>query len=253
MGDRDLFVIPYNKCAVTLLGHVLAGIAGYAVGFIVFWVFYQVLFFSLIVAGIFVPIAISINIASSKKRRLVRLLRQFQSLLESLVVSLQAGSPDLKAFNHALDDMILMYSDSADIVKETKLMMAKFASRISIGEALMDFAERSGLEDIRLFASVYMAVEGKGEKTSEIVIRSQKILSDKITIQSEIKAMSSGAVMEINIMLVIPVVIVFIMGSVGGEMMEALFTPVGHVVATVAIAIFVIAYAIGRKMVNIKV
>jgi tight adherence protein B len=253
LNENELFVTPYNRSAVSLVGHVFAGIVGYALGFVVFWVFYQAFFFSLVASGIFVPVAIGINIVASKKRRLNRLLGQFQSLLESLVVSLQAGSPDLKAFNNALDDMILMYSDSADIVKEVKLMMAKFANRTSIGEALMDFAERSGLEDIRLFASVYIAVEGKGEKTSEIVIRSQKILSDKITIQSEIRTMASGAVMEINIMLVIPVVIVAVMGSVGGEMMASLFTPLGHIVATVALVIFALAYIIGKKMVNIKV
>lgn len=249
----DLFVVPYDKCALPVLAHVLAGIVGYAVGFVVLWLFYHIMPLAVIGSVLMVPIAIGLNISSSKEKRLTKLLGQFQSFLESLVVSLQAGGTDLSSLESAIEDLSLMYTDRADIVKETRLIVQKFNNHMSIGEAFMEFAERCGLEDVKLFAAVYRSVEGKGEKTRDIVIRTQKILSDKIEIQAEIKTLSSGAIMEINIIVLIPLLIVAVMGYMGGELMQGLFTPIGHVVATVALAIFAGAYVLGKKIANIKV
>lgn len=250
---NEYFVIPYDKCALPLFAHVLVGIAGYAAGFVVLWLFYQVLPLAIIGSVFMIPVAIGLNISSSKKRRLDKLLGQFQSLLESLVVSLQAGGTDLGSLESAIEDLSLMYSDKADIVKEIRLIVQKFNNHLSIGDAFMDFALRSGLEDVKLFAAVYKSVEGKGEKTRDIVIRTQKILSDKIEIQAEIKTLSSGAVMEINIIILIPLLIVAVMGYMGGELMQGLFSPVGHAVATLALGIFAAAYVLGKKIANIKV
>ena len=253
MENRSLSIAPYDKCTLPIIAHIFVGIIGYAIGFVVFWLFYRVNVMAAIGAFLVVPVAISANISSSKQRRLIRLLGQFQSLLESLAVSLQSGSPDLTAFKHALSDMELMYSDKADIVKEVGLLISKFDYGISIGESLMDFAERSSLDDIKLFATVYLSVQGKGDKTREIVIRTQKVLSDKISIQAEIQTLSAGAVMEINILVVIPVFIVAVMGFMGGELMEGLFTVPGRIAATFSIAVFAGAYILGKKIVHIRV
>jgi len=252
--DRNkLLVLPYDKCTLPFIAHIGAAILGYGIGFGVFWLFYRSTFLASIIAGILVPVAIVLNINLAKKRRLNRLLGQFRSLLESLVVSLQAGSTDLDAFIHALEDMQLMYSEYSDIAKEVHLIVIKFSNRISIGESLMDLADRCGIEDIKLFAAVYQLIEGKGDKTREIVIRTQKILSDKIEIETEIKTLASGALMEINIIAVVPILIVAVMGFMGGDLMSGLFTTAGRVVSTISIMIFVGAYLLGRKLASIKV
>lgn len=251
--DRnDLFVVPYDKCALPLAAHIIAAIVGYAAGFIVLWLFYRETIFAIMAAAVVVPFAVYINIVSAKKKRLYNLIRQFQNLLDSLSVSLQSGGTDLGAFDRAVEDLSLMYSERADIVKETRLIAQKFRNRITIGEALTDFGERSGLEDIKVFAAVYSMVEGKGEKTRDIVIRTQKILSDKIEIQAEIRTLISGASMEINIIVMIPLLIVAVMGFMGGELMQALFEPSGHVVATIALILFAVSYILGKKISNIK-
>ncbi|MCL1925196.1 MAG: type II secretion system F family protein [Defluviitaleaceae bacterium] len=244
---------PYNKSALKFMAHIIMGSTGYIAGFIVSWLFYQNLTISFIVAAVFVPAAIILNINNSKKKRLSRLLLQFQSLLESLVVSLQSGSTDLNALAHAYEDMVLMYSADSDIAKEVKFIMVKFQNRQTIGETFANFGDRTGLEDIKLFASVYSSVEGKGDNTRDIVMRTQKILSDKIEIEAEIKTLSSGASMEINIIVCVPIIIVGAMGFMGGELMEGLFTPIGRIVTTICICIFIGAYFLGKKMTSIKI
>ena len=251
---RDLFVEPYDQCTLSLFSHVISGIVGYAAGFAVLWLFYHQTVFSLFAALAFVPAAIVMRIGASKKKRMTNLLRQFQNFLDSLVVSLQSGRTELGSIESAAEDLALMYSEKADIVKEARLIVQKFNNRQKIGEALADFAERCGLEDIKVFAEVYSAIEGKGEKTREIVARTQKILADKIEIEAEIKTIISGAANELNIIVVIPVIMVAIMGFMGGELMAGLFTTAGgHIVATISIIVFIGAYLLGKKMSNIDV
>ena len=253
VNTESLEPLPYDKTSLKLFSHITFGAIGYLVGFFVSWLFYRENTISIIIATAFVPLTIIFNVSSSKKKRLSRLLFQFQSFLESMVVSLQSGSTDLNALSHAYADMKIMYSEESDIAREVALVIKKFSNRQTVGEALMNFGERSGLEDVKLFASVYSSVEGKGDNTRDIVIRTQKILSDKIEIEAEIKTISSGASMEINIMIFVPVLIVGVMGFMGGEMMEGLFTPIGRVVTTICIFIFGAAYALGKKMTSIKV
>lgn len=243
----------YDRFARERYWHIIAGLVGYSAGFVVFWFFYQVLMLSLIGGLAFIPIAIMININTSKKRRLAKVLTQFRSLLESLAVSLASGSSDLNAFNNTLGDLHLMYGEDSDIAKEVTLIIQKFNNSVSIGDALLDFAHRTGLEDVKLFGDVYKAVEGKGEKTREIVLRTQKVLTEKIAIKQEITTISAGAVSELNIMVTIPIFIVAAMGTMGGEMMQGLFTPTGRVAATLALLVFGFAYYLGKKIVDIKV
>lgn len=253
-SKRNLDIpLPYNKSSISFFKHLIAGAVGYVGGFTICWLFYRDATFAAIFASIFIPGTIIYNIKSSKKKRLQKVLLQFQSLLESMVVSLQSGSTDLNALQHAYEDMKIMYSPDSDIAKETNLIIKKFANRQSIGEAFTDFGERTGLEDIKLFASVYYSVEGKGDNTRDIVMRTQKILSDKIEIQAEIKTIAAGPTFEINILIIVPVLIVTVMGFMGGDMMSALFTPAGRFVTTICIFIFVGAYFLAKKMTGIKV
>jgi len=252
--SSDLFVEPYEKCTLSIFSHIISGVVGYGIGFGVLWLFYHQTVFSMFAALAFVPVVVVMRIGGSKRKRMNNLLRQFQNFLDSLVVSLQSGRTELGSIESAAEDLALMYSEKADIVKETRLIVQKFNNRQKIGEALMDFAERCGLEDVKVFAEVYSAIEGKGDKTREIVARTQKILADKIEIEAEIKTIISGAANELNIIVVIPVFLVAIMGFMGGELMAGLFeTTIGHVVATISILIFVGAYFLGKKMSNIDV
>ena len=253
MEERDFLVTPYDKSTLPFFAYIFVAILGYVAAFGILWLFYRMVVLAAFGAVIVIPIAISASVASSKKKRLARLLGQFQNLLESLVVSLQSGGTDLSAFKNAKADMELMYTENADIVKETGAIIAKFENGTSIGEALTDLARRTELEDIKLFATIYSSVEGKGDKTSEIVIRTQKVLSDKIAIQAEIQTLSAGAIMEINIMIFIPVLVVAVMGFMGGDMMEGLFTVPGRIASTFAICIFAGAYVLGKKMTSIDI
>ena len=76
-------------------------------------------------------------------------------------------------------------------------------------------------------------------------------IGDKIEIQMELETMVSGQKSEQNIMLVMPVVFIVVLKSMGGGLID-LESPVGILSVTAAIIIFVLAYFVSKKIMDIK-
>lgn len=67
----------------------------------------------------------------------------------------------------------------------------------------------------------------------------------------EIETMVSGQKNEQNIMMVMPVIFVLVLKMMGGGLLD-LKSPVGIISVTIAIVIFVLAYFVSRKILNIR-
>ena len=119
------------------------------------------------------------------------------------------------------------------------MIILKFNNAVSLSAAFSDFAERSGLEDIASFASIYSTIEGKSSRADEIIRETQQIIADKMEIEMEIETMMTAAKSEVNIMLFMPLVILGVIGYAGAGFMDAIYTtPMGRVVATGGLAVF---------------
>lgn len=226
---------------------------GFVIGFLVFFVFYKIIFLS-VIGGILVGIvSIFTRRGGAVKKRRMLLRTQFLDMLEAMSVALRAGDPVSKALESAREDLVLTYSDTSDIVVELDAIIRKFNSLTPLSEAFMDFAERSRLEDIASFASVYATIEGKSSQTDTIVKETQRIISDKMTIEMEIDTMMTAAKTEVNIMLAMPLVILLVIGYAGEGFMDAIYTTMaGRIVATGGLIMFFISYFMARKFSNVE-
>jgi len=73
-------------------------------------------------------------------------------------------------------------------------------------------------------------------------------------IEMEIETMMTAAKSEANIMQVMPLVILLVLGYVGAGFMDAIYKePLGRVVATIGLIIFIASFFMARKISNIKV
>lgn len=243
----------YDKPPRDLGFDVVSFLIGAAVGFLVFFVYYKLVPLS-VVGGVAAGIAnIFLRRNSAREKRKLKLRAQFLDMLEAMSVSLRAGNPLAKALVSAREDLVLSYSPDSDIVVELDAIISKFSNAIPLSEAFMDFAQRSGLEDVASFASVYATIEGKSSRADEIVRDTQRIIADKMTIEMEIQTMMTSAKTEVNIMQVMPLVILLIMGYAGAGFMNAIYEPgVGQVVATVSLGIFVVSYLMARKLCKVQ-
>lgn len=224
---------------------------GMLVSGVVLYIFYERIWISCI-AGIvcgfaFIPIRTNQVIRNRRKK----LTAQFRGLLDALSSSIGAGKNMYDSFAGATDDLAVQFSESADIVREVKLIRIGLDNNIQIEKLLMNFAERSGVEDIRNFANVFSTCYQKGGNIKEVIKNTTAILGDKIEIQMELETMVAGQKNEQNIMLVMPVVFIVVLKSMGGDLVD-LESPIGLLSVTAALVIFVIAYFVSKKILDIK-
>ncbi len=245
----------YYKCNMRKYEHVIAYLICSLIVAVIAFLFYHIVPLSIVIglaAGIYLE-KVYADSTVKKRQRILRL--QFRDFLESMSVATRAGNVEVKAVEAALKDLQLSYNEKADIVKEVQNIIVSYQQGgIELSVLFEDLAERSGLEDIKSFATIYSVIEGKSDRFGDILSQTHQIIGDKIEIEQEIETTIASAKSETNMMLLMPIVIVVAMSAMGGEMTESLFTePSGHLAATAALVIFAVSYVIAGKVSDIKV
>ena len=180
---------------------------------------------------------------------------QFRMFLESMSVACRSGQTEIQALDAALKDLEVSYRQDADIVVELKNILRQYHNGgIALTMLFQDLAERTDLEDVRSFATIYSVIAGKNDRIADILTETSQIIGDKIEIENEIETTITSAKSETNMMLVLPIIMVLAMSAMGGGLLDALFeTTQGHLAATGALVIFGISYLLAAKASNINV
>lgn len=243
----------YTVSRSTLFDHIVSFLIGFAAGFAVLFIFYKIIFLSILGGAAVGTVNIFVAQQTSIEKRLRKLRLEFFDMLEAMSVAMRAGNPMLKALESARGDLVLIHSERSDIIAELDIILSKFQNAVPLSEAFSDFAERSGLEDIASFASIYATIEGKSSRADEIVRETQQIIADKMEIEMEIETLMTSAKSEVNIMLVMPLVILLVIGYAGAGFMDAIYTTgMGRLVATGGVIVFMISFIMARKFSNIQ-
>lgn len=172
--------------------------------------------------------------------------------MESLSASLSSGSNVLNAFNSALIDLKMQYTESDYIIIELQEIIDCMGSNVNAEEAMHFFGERSGIEDIQTFADVFEICYRRGGDMKRIVRRTYDVISDKMAINDEIETKLTSNKMQHNAMSVMPIAVVALLRVTNASFAESFATVQGVLVNTVAIVIFVSAYKYGKKIIDIK-
>ena len=251
--EKSIRTPDYRQSPSTAADHVIAFIVGSTVGFLVLFIFYKLIILSLIGGGILGFVNILVSIHGSIEKRRIKLRVQFFDLLEAMSVAMRAGNPMLRSLQSAREDLVLIYPENSDIIIELDIVIGRFNNAMPLSEAFSDLAERSGLEDIASFASIYATIEGKSGRADEIVRETQQIIAEKMEIEMEIDTLMTAAKSEVNIMLMMPLVILGIIGYAGAGFMDSIYTTgAGRIVSTGGLIVFVISYFLARKFSNVK-
>lgn len=244
----------YTVSPSTLFDHIASFFIGFAAGFMVLFIFYKVIPLAVLGGAITGTVYIFVAEQAAIQKRLKKLRVQFYDLLEAMSVAMRAGNPVLKALESAREDLTLIYPGDSDILVELDVIIKKFYNAIPLSESFADFARRSGLEDVASFASIYATIEGKSSRADEIVRETQQIIADKMEIEMEIDTLMTAAKSEVNIMLFMPLVILAVIGYAGAGFMDAIYTePLGRVVATGGLIVFIISFIMARKFSNVEI
>jgi tight adherence protein B len=197
----------------------------------------------------FLPIRKEQIIDSRKKK----LRRQFIDLLDSLASSISSGKNVPNAFQAAREDLLVQYQPDAYIIQEVDNIISGIRNNVDVGSMLRNFGERSGIQDIRTFGRVFETAHAKGANLKDVVRNSHMILSNKCEIEAEIETKVTSNKNEQNIMIIMPIILVGMIKMAGSDFAENFTTPSGILCTTIAIASFVGAYILGRKILKIEV
>ena len=215
------------------------------------YIFYENIFISAFVGIICGFLFVPIRKKQVIKKRKQKLNLQFRGLLDALATSIGAGKNMYDSFATATDDLIIQFTEESDIVKEVRIIRSGLDNNMQIEDMLLNFAERSGLPDIRNFANVFATCYKKGGNIKDVIKNTAAIIGDKIEIHMELETMVAGQKNEQNIMLVMPIIFIIVMKSMGGELID-LTSPIGIISVSVALVIFIAAYFVSKKILNIK-
>lgn len=245
----------YYKCNMKQIEHILVYIVCSAIASVIVYLFYHIIPVSVII-GLVIGVVLEKMYADStivKRQKNLRL--QFRDFLESMNVAVRAGNVEYKAVKSALDDLRISYNDDADIIVEVQNILQQYENGGKQMKVLFqDLADRSRIEDIRNFAAIYSVIEGKSDRFGDILTQVEEIIGDKLEIEQEIETVITSAKSETYMMLIMPIVIVVAMSSMGGGLLDALFTTVtGHIAATAALIIFAVSFIIATKSTQINV
>ena len=207
---------------------------------------------STIVGGIagklFLPVRVSQII--TKRKRTLNL--QFRDMLEALSTSLSAGKNVTDSFKSVYGDLKIQYAEDAFILNEIACILAGINNNIAVEDMLSDFGTRSGIDDISSFANVFSVCYKKGGNIKETIAKTHEILSDKIEISEDIETTVTSSKSEQNMMIFMPVILIGMMKTMSPDFADNFVTPVGIIATTIGVVLFVIAYFVGRSILNIK-
>lgn len=187
-----------------------------------------------------------------QEKRKKELTKQFRSLLDSLSVSLSTGMNMPEALMSAHNDLKVEYSEEAYIVNELKEIINGIQNNIPIEDMFISLGERSQVDDIKNFGTVFEICYRVGGNMKDVIRRINDIMSEKIEIEEEINTTLTSNKSQFYAMMVIPVVLMIMLRGMSSSFAESFATVPGVIATTLAIGLFYVAYKIGSNIMDIK-
>jgi len=189
------------------------------------------------------------------RRRRAELNSQFKDALYSLSSSLSVGRSLESAFTEALNDLRVLYSDpNTHIVKEFEGICRRIELNEPLEHAVLDFAARSGLEDVQNFADTMVTCRRTGGNLVQVVKNTATIIGEKIEISEDIELLLAKQKYEQKMLNYMPFIFIALIKFGGSGYMDPLYTSIrGYVLMAVALLILGVSYLVSSKIFDIRV
>ena len=179
---------------------------------------------------------------------------QFKDALLSISAALRAGYSMENALKESGEEMDSMYGEASPISKEIRIMQNQLSLGIPLESVFDAFAERSQVEDIETFASVFRIAKRTGGDLVEIIRKTASDIASKIDTENEIAVVVRSKKLEQSIMMQMPPLIILYIDLTAGNILDPLYqTILGRIVMAVCLAIYLAACFLGRKILDIEV
>lgn len=189
------------------------------------------------------------------RKRRDKLRTQFRDVLYSLSSSFAAGDYMVFAMEKSLIAIREIYGAKSDMETELNSMITRISGTGEDEiELWQDFGQRSGIEDIKDFSEVYASCRDAGGNLVKTVDRASEILSQKISIESEIRLMAAQKVTEGRIVGIMPVFMIAFLRATSPSYMNVMYESlIGRLIMTISAGITVFAFIVTERVTKIEV
>lgn len=179
---------------------------------------------------------------------------QFKEMIQSLESALSVGYSLENALKEADKDLHRIYKEEDMILRELSFMMRQVQMNIPVEQTFRELSERVQDEDVETFVTVFAMAKRSGGDAVEIIRNAVRQMGEKIDVEREIVTIMAAKKLEFRIMTLIPFGMILYLRMSFPEFFQVLYgNPVGVVVMSVCLLIYLIAYLCGKKMVEIEV
>ena len=179
---------------------------------------------------------------------------QFKEAIQSLSAGLNVGYSVENALREACKELKGMYRKDEMILRELMYMVRQLQMNVTAESALQGLATRTEDEDVQTFVTVFNLAKRSGGDTLDIIRSAVRQMGEKIDVEREVHTVIAAKKMEFRIMTAIPFAMIVYLRIGFPELLGVLYgNPAGIVIMSVCLIIYLLAYEMGKKIVEIEV
>lgn len=179
---------------------------------------------------------------------------QFRDSMQIMASVLKVGYSVENAIRETEKELHSLYRKDSRIRREYERMVRRMNMNVTAAQVLQEFAGRVRQEDAKNFAAVFIIAKHFGGDSIAILKDAVRIISSKIETEGEIQTILAAKKMEFQIMCVIPLGMIFYMRMAFSQFLAVLYGNLaGNLLMSICLALYVFAYYMGRRMIQIEV
>lgn len=183
-------------------------------------------------------------------KQLSALREEFREALYDLVVALRAGKSLEGAFAAGAEEMNM--GANPLLFGEWRQITGQLSLGIPIEVCLRDLADRSGMEEMQIFARTVEVCKRSDGNLAAIMENTIRMITDRMEIHAELKVLLARKKLEQKVMTVMPFVIVAMLLIMSPDYLAPLYSSVrGYLIMAVCAVLSVLSIFLSRKIVQI--
>lgn len=243
----------YRECQFSAFekGKVLAISVGVAV--VVAYVFYHSVWGMVLLPGFYFLLKRRMRNELQRKRT-EALQEQFMHGMQILNTSLQAGLSMENAWREVQKETGALYGETSDFFREIKEMNRTVALNMPIERLFLDFAHRSGVEDMISFAEIFDYGKRSGGNWKKIIEGTVLRMYERYETQKEIEVLLAAKKLEQQVMNLVPIGMLLFLQMASWDYIKVLYhNPLGVLCMSVCLAAYGAAVLLSEKIMEIQV
>ncbi|MED4876227.1 type II secretion system F family protein [Anoxybacillus geothermalis] len=198
------------------------------------------------------------RIAQKRKREKLKeaFILQFRDAILSIANSLKAGASLQTALMRCQYDLEKQIGKKKlkPLLIELEKLNNNIKFGLSVDEALLRFKEQNDYEEVQQFIDATLITKSKGGNLTEVIENISQMISDKITIQQEIKLATAQKRMEARILTIMPIALVFLIMLLNPSYLAPMYQSwFGTTLLFLAALMLIFNYFVARAITSIKI